>query len=107
MPMLKKKNGLLDALFSYKERRRLRRSFETSFIAGTGRDSYNYYENGRSVEIYAEMMRGDIARRIHRQNLKWSDNGEILTATKQAEVMAKLCEYFDQNKIKWEIYGSN
>jgi len=102
--MLKKKNRLLEIISSYVEKRRLRRSFETPFIAGTGRDSYQYYENGRSVEIYVEMMSGPIMGRIHRQNLKWSDNGDILPVTKKAEVLSKLCEYLDQRKIKWEIY---
>ncbi len=105
IPMLKKKNKLLNLLFSYMEQRRLRRSFEAPFIEGSGRDSYQYYENGRSVEIYAEMMLGDIKRRIHRQNLKWSDNGEALSAAKQDEVISKFCEYLDQHKIKWEFYG--
>jgi hypothetical protein len=106
MPTLKKKNGLLNVIFSCMEKRRLRRSFGASFIAGTGRDSYQYYENGRSVEIYAEMMLGHTTRRIHRQNLKWSDNGEALTATQQAEVLSRFCEYLDRQKIKWEFYGS-
>ncbi len=104
--MLPKKNRLLNALFSLSERRRLRRSFDAPFIAGTGRDSFEYYENGRAVQIYAEMMRGPIARRIHPQTLKWNDTGEVLSPAKQAEVLARLCEYFGRHNITWETYSA-
>jgi len=82
----------------------LNRSFAAAFVAGTGRDSNQYYENGRSIEIYVEMMSAPIMARIHRQNLKWNDGSEILPATKQAEVLSKLCENLDQHKIKWEFF---
>lgn len=100
------KNGLLNVIGSYMEKRRLRRSFLASFIVGTGRDSFGYYENGRKVEINVEMMSGAFPRRIYRQNLKWNDNGEILAEPKQIEVLSKLCEYLDRLKIKWEFYSS-
>ena|ERR1700678_2532075 len=105
--MLRKDNWLLNALAAYAEKRRLRRSFEAPFITGTGRDAYRYYENGRFVEIYVEMMLGPTAKRIHRQDLKWSDSGETLTAEKNAYVLTRLCEYFDRRRIKWEFFGSD
>lgn len=103
--MLKKKNRLLNLLFSYLERRRLRRSLDAPFFVASGRDAYVYYENGRSTEIYAEMMAGTVVRRIHRQNLKWCESGESLPAAKQAEVLSQFCSFLDKEHIKWEFYG--
>jgi hypothetical protein len=103
--MLIKKGGLLDAIFSYFERRRLRRSFEAPFFSGAGRDLYRYYENGRSIDIYAELMLGPNEVRIHRQNLKWNDDDHALSATRQSEVLSKFCNYLDQQKVRWEYYG--
>jgi hypothetical protein len=104
--MLTNRNGLINWLNAYREKRRLRRSLAAPFIAGVGRDSFRYYEAGRSLEINAELMLGDIERRIYRKDLKWNDSGELLSATKQAEIMSKLCEYFDRHRIRWEFYGT-
>jgi len=95
----------LHALLSYREKRRLRRSFGKPFVAGTGRGEYVYYENGRSVQMDTELMRGPNQIRIYLHDLKWKDNGEILTATKHAEVLTKLCEYFDKHKLTHAFYS--
>lgn len=104
--MPRAKNRLFNAAFSWLEKRRLRRSFKAPFITGTGRDSYCYYENGRSVEIHAEMILGRVTRRTYNQKLKWTDNDEILDTAKQAEVLSKFCAYLDRHKIKWKFHGS-
>jgi hypothetical protein len=103
--MLIRKDGILDSVFTYFERRRLRRSLSSSFYAGVGRDLYRYYQDGRSVNIYAELMLKPNGVQIYRQVLKWNDNGDVLSAAKQNEVLSGFCDYLDQKKVRWEFYG--
>ncbi len=94
--------GPAKLIYTYRETRRLRRSFSQPFIADAGRDSFRFYERGGWVE----MMLGDRPRRIYHQDIRWRDTNEILTEPKRAEVMSRLCEHLDRHKIRWEFYAS-
>ena len=104
--MLVKRNGLLDKLFAYLEKRRLSRSHKAPFFAGAGRGLYRYYEAGRSVNIDSELMLGPTRIVIYPQTLKWIDTGEVLSAEKQTEVISLLCRDLDRQKVTWEFYRS-
>ena len=94
---------ILDALLAYKEKRRLSRSLLSPITRPYRRDSFRYYENGRSVTIYAEMMFGQIHRVIDRSSsLKWSDTQSELTAPERERVFESLLEYFKRRKIRWK-----
>ncbi|HVU16112.1 MAG TPA: hypothetical protein VHD32_04270 [Candidatus Didemnitutus sp.] len=101
------KNGILSRLLAYRERRRLLRSHGAPFIAGSGRDSFRFYQDGRSVEIHAELILGKVERRIFPQALKWSDNQEELMPAKHDEVIQNLCEYFDRKGVTWEVFDGD
>jgi hypothetical protein len=96
---------ILNRISANGEKKRLRRSLNETFFDGTGRDAFQFYENGRSVTIYAEMMLGSVERRIHRQTLTWNDSGEPLGEAKQTEVVTAFCQYLDRRAIKWEVFG--
>ena len=83
---------ILNRISANGEKKRLRRSLNETFFDGTGRDAFQFYENGRSVTIYAEMMLGSVERRIHRQTLTWNDSGEPLGEAKQTEVVTAFCQ---------------
>lgn len=98
-------NRIVKGLVGRRETQRLRRSNNGAFFAGIGRDEYRYYERGRSISIYAEMLTGPVNVRIHRQILKWGDNGSPLGDDKQNEVMALFVRYLASKSITWEFYG--
>ena len=91
-----------DWLESSCEKRRLHESFQSPFFYG-GRDSFTYYENGRSVTLWAELLAGrDYQRMVARDPiLKWNDTGKTLTQEEKRKVLQKFFDYFDQRKIKW------
>ena len=95
--------GILDALLAYKEKRRLSRSLVSPIIRPYRRDSFRYYENGRSVTIYAEMMFGQFHRVIDRScSLKWNDTQTELMVPEREKIFASLLEYFRRRKIRWK-----
>ena len=98
-------NRIVQGLVGRREAQRLRRSNSGAFFAGVGRDEYRYYERGRSVSIYAELLTSGVNVRIHRQVLRWGDNGDPLADEKQSEVMALFVRYLASKSITWEFYG--
>jgi carbon monoxide dehydrogenase subunit G len=100
---------VLDAFFGPLERsveaRRVRRSYSTPFVTGSGRDSMRFYSGGRSVDVSAELLMGDVQRRIHASYLLvWRETGEKLTEAQATHVIDSVCQHFDQRKVKWEIF---
>ena len=101
--------GALDAMFSplerFLEKRRLRRSYAAPVVCGAGRDRVRYYARGRSVDVAAELLVGDVQRRIYRaQPLRWHETGERLTDSEAQQVIDAVCRHFDSRHVKWELW---
>ena len=92
----------LDQLESFCKKRRLRKSFQFPFFLGS-RDSFTFYENGRSVTIWAELLANREYQRMVARDpiLKWDDNGKILTQEEKQKVLQKFYEYLYQRNVKW------
>src|SRR5690349_13217208 len=98
---IKRWHATLDAVFGpierFLDKRRRKKSFERPFICGHGRDTLRYYENGHYVDIEAELMYGEIDRRIWRPSvLEWDDSGERLSDVDAARVLQNICDYYDR-----------
>jgi hypothetical protein len=96
---------MLNAIDSFMEEKRLRKSFAHPVLGG-GRDSFRYYEKGRWTTVAAEMMPGstEIDKVIYRDwPMKWSDTGESLTEAERGKVFQVVSEYFDRKKIRWKF----
>jgi hypothetical protein len=97
---------MLNKISSFFEKRRLQKSFAKLFVRAYGRDTFRYYENGRSVNVNAELMTGStgIDRVIYHQcPLKWNDTGQALTTEEREKVFQKVVAYFDEAGIKWKF----
>jgi len=93
---------IFDPLFEWREKKRILQSFKSPFVAANDRDSFRYYENGRWVTLEAELMCGELDRQIYRKSpLNWNDIGEILTLEEEERVFQKLCQHFDERKVRW------
>jgi hypothetical protein len=92
-----------EKLRSSREKGRLEKSWNGAFLGWHLRDSLRYYENGRSVTIWAELLaRGKYQRMVARDPiLKWDGNGKVLTQEEKQKVLRKFYGYFDQHKIRW------
>jgi hypothetical protein len=102
---------VLDAILGPLERsieaRRVRRSYTAPLVTGSGRDSMRCYSGGRSVDVGAELLTGDVERRIYASYpLVWRDTGEKLTEAEAAHVIDSVCRHFDRRKVKWAIFPS-
>lgn len=89
-----------------REKKRLQQSHESPVVGSHSRDSFRYYERGRSVIVSGELMSGGtgIERVIYRDNqMKWDDTGELLTAEERDRALQKVGEYLDGKKIRWEF----
>ena len=95
--------GVLDAMLAWKERRHLRQSMSSPFVRPYFRDSFRYYEEGRSVTISAEMLLGPIQRVVYRSRpLRWSDTKSELSASERKRVFDALDTYFVAHHITWK-----
>jgi hypothetical protein len=99
----------LGAIFGLLERsieaRRMRQGYVAPFVTGSGRDSVRYYSSGRSVDVGAELLTGDVERRIYASySLAWRETGDRLTESEATQVVDAVCRHFDQRKVKWEIF---
>jgi hypothetical protein len=96
---------IFDPLFNRREKNRLQQSFKYPVVAANDRDSFRFYENGRWVTLEAELMCGELDRQIYRgRPLRWNDSAEILTPEEEDRIFRKLCEHFDQRKVRWKFY---
>lgn len=96
---------VLNAIESFAEAKRLRKSFTYPVIGG-GRDSFRYYEKGRWTTVVAEMMPGstEIDKVIYRRcPMKWNDTGESLTEAEREKVFQTVGAYFDEKKMRWKF----
>jgi hypothetical protein len=90
------------------EKKRLHRSLKQPFVVAFGRDSFKFYENGRWTILEAELMCGEFDRQIYRgRALRWNGSAEILTSGEEDRAFQKLCEHFDERKIRWKFYKVN
>jgi len=97
---------LAGGLLSYREKKRIQKSFTSPLVGINGRDSFRYYENGRWVTVWGELMssRADVERVIYRQcPLKWNDTGQALTTEEREKVFQKVGEHLDQSGVKWKF----
>jgi hypothetical protein len=96
----------LDLLTSSLEKQRLRKSIQSPFFSGHGRDSFRYYIKGRSVDIWAEILTNQKYQRMVARDpvLKWNDNKQVLTQEEKQEVLQKFYDYLDHRGKKW-IYA--
>jgi hypothetical protein len=92
-----------DWLEKSREKRRFERSFSGAFFGWRFRDSLCYYENGRRVTLWAELLAtGKHQRMIARDPvLKWDDNGQILTSEEKQKILGKFYDYLSRNRISW------
>jgi hypothetical protein len=90
----------LEALFRGRERKRLARSHERPFFAG-GRDSFTYYERGRTVDVHAEFV-GNERRIYHQSAMRWSD-GVDLSGEERKRVVSELCTYLTARRTPWHL----
>ena len=101
---------MLHKISSFFERRRLQRSFANPFVRPYGRDSFRYYEKGRSVTVAGELMSGraDVERVIYGQcPIKWNETGQTLIGEEREKVLQKVGEHLDQSGIKWKLRPSS
>jgi len=99
-----RKSILLGWLSSYLKKRHLLRSYEHPVVVGAGRDALRYYEGGRSVYVYAELLMGEYDRLLSKNCiLKWDDNGVNLTPEERERVFKVVCDYLNKKKIKWKF----
>jgi hypothetical protein len=96
----------LDLLTTSLEKQRLRKSFQSPFFSGHGRDSFRYYVKGRSVDIWAEILLSKKYQRMVSRDpiLKWNDSKEVLTEEEKREVLQKFYDYLEHRGKKW-IYS--
>ena len=96
--------GLLDILLSYREKRRRQRSLLSPLVARNDRDSFKYYDKGRTVTVAAEMLLGEYDVVLYRQSkLQWDDNGEQLTDMECQTVYNAVCSHFERKGIRWKV----
>jgi len=98
---------MLSKIDSFFEKRRLRKSFTKPFVRAYGRDTFRYYEHGRSVNLNAELMTGStgVDRVIYRQcPLNWNDTSEALTSEESERAYQILVEHFNRKKVRWKYY---
>ena len=87
---------LLDNASENEERLRLKRSYEMPFFVGIGRDTFAYYENGRSIKIFVERKKtdGELFYESTPHSMHWRDTGEAVSLPKEADVAERFCAYF-------------
>jgi hypothetical protein len=94
---------LLQKFISVREDARRRRSYELALIRANDRDSFTYYQAGRVVLIEAELMAGEVDRRIDNTHpLAWDDGAE-LTPAEEEVVYGALCRHFDERSVRWRF----
>ena len=99
---------MLSKIDSFFEKRRLAKSFAGPFVRAYGRDTFRYYQDGRSVDLNAELMTGStgIDRVIYKENpLKWNDTTEALTVEERERAYQELIGHFNRNKVRWKYHS--
>ena len=71
-----------------------------------GRDEYKYIEGDRALILQIEMLSGTPRRVIYSRTIKkWlpPHEKENITDLKRKEILAKVCKYFELNKISYTV----
>jgi hypothetical protein len=97
-----------DWLEKTREKKRIEKSFGGAFFGWRFRDDLCYYENGRRVTLWAELLATKKYQRMIARDpiLKWDDNGQILTPEEKQKVLGNFHDYLAQNRITW-IYSDD
>jgi len=75
-------------------------------IRANGRDTFLYSEGDHRLTIYAELLMGNIERRIYTASIRnWAKpfKQENITEVKRKEILLSICEYFNNRNITFDI----
>jgi hypothetical protein len=96
---------IFDGVFARIENRRLQQSRTSPVVAGYSRDSWRYYDKGRSVIVWGEMMSGSsgVDFVIYKSSpMAWDDSGAQLTPDEREMALNSVTKHLDDRKVRWQ-----
>ena len=73
-------------------------------VVRVGRDEYEVQIGSRAARVAVEMLSGSIQRLIYPQSIvEWLPEQAPVRDFERTEIIERLCAYFDQNRLTYEI----